>query len=375
MTEVPLSERVRTLKRVLEGEGYASDDITVRRFASHHRDLRSMLAAAEQSYMQLGDLRPPAATRGGPRLLRDIIRDPEYSTEIPWDLEPFTARGCLTLVAGPAKLAGKSTLLRHYAASKSRGIPFLDQDLAAGGVLWVGPDEPIYHTARQFAEGPGLPDGIMLWESSPGRSLSIEEIVGEVERSGVELVILDTLPKVAGIRNENDNGEWNRWADTAMPLIRNSGAAFVAVHHHRKSGGSGGDAFRGGSAIFAFVDVGVSLTPGSTERRRMLTIEGSRFSLPESRTIELKADGYADLGDVERNESGATKAASYDRVRAALGKDALSAAEIAQRVREDGEPIGDTTVYRRLKELVDDQEAVREGSGNKGDPHRWRCAN
>jgi hypothetical protein len=48
-------------------------------------------------------------------LVGEIIAEPEYAAEVPWDLRPFTAPGRLTLLSARPKL-GKSTYAAHYVA-------------------------------------------------------------------------------------------------------------------------------------------------------------------------------------------------------------------------------------------------------------------
>lgn len=57
---------------------------------------------------------------GGARSLRDLVQDPEVMAPVPWDLEPYTAPGRLTLLSAPPK-AGKTTLTAHYAGRRRQG--------------------------------------------------------------------------------------------------------------------------------------------------------------------------------------------------------------------------------------------------------------
>src|SRR5207244_13127827 len=94
---------------------------------------------------------PGVRNGGGARSLRELSQDRELRAPPPWDLEPYTVRGRLTLLSAPPK-AGKTTLTAHYAAAKSLGRDFLDQCIRQGRVLWVGPDEHIGDQVRRFME-------------------------------------------------------------------------------------------------------------------------------------------------------------------------------------------------------------------------------
>src|SRR2546426_8646346 len=71
---------------------------------------------------------PDKRIGGGARSLRELLADPELAKPPAWDLRPYTMAGRLTLLVSPPKL-GKTTFAAHYAAAKTAGKPFLDQQL------------------------------------------------------------------------------------------------------------------------------------------------------------------------------------------------------------------------------------------------------
>jgi len=305
---------------------------------------------------------PAKRIGGGARSLRELSEDAELMAPPPWDLQPYTVRGRLTLLSAPPK-AGKTTLLAHYAAAKSLGRDFLGQSVQPGRVLWVGPDEHIGDQVRRFIELGADVDKIFVWD---GPGFDIRRIAEEAERIGADLVVLDTLPRIAQISDENDNAAWTEWSARALPLIRASGAAWVALHHHRKSGGKGGEAIRGGSAIFGLVDIAVSLEPvDGQETQRRLTIQGTRYQNAPDLLIELQDSEYVAMG--EPGVGKFLQDAQLRRVNSVLLESPTGlVAEIAERA---GFP--PTTVRRRLDQLVALGRARREGAGGQVDPYRY----
>ena len=157
------------------------------------------------------------------------------------------------------------------------------------------------------------------------------------------------------------------------PLVQaaGDGLSVLVVAHHRKSGGSHGDAVKGSNALIGGVDVVVELdrapsdvqTTGSTRVLRSL----SRFAgTPEELTAELGEDGYeahgGDLGALRLE-------VEMESVRDALAvtDEPSTISDVASRV----EGLSEQTTRRRLEELHDRAEVERHGAGKKGDPYRF----
>ena len=378
MDQIPVDERERVLRRVLEAEGIEAEDEDVRLFAEHYSAPRDLLREAQNSVRTHGKLHLTSTTDDGKRpagayLLRELA-DQDSEVSIPWDLRPYTAEGHFTLLAGPPKLAGKSTLARHYSVAKATGSSFLGHELPPGKVLWVGPDEHEGHTTREFQNLDAPDTDIYVWY---GPAPGIEAVVEEARNRDVGLVVLDTLPRVAGIQNENRNAAWTRWSDRALPLIRQTDAAWLAIHHHRKSGGEGGRAIRGASAIFGFVDVALSLTAvENMANQRALDIVGSRLGYEneeEERRIELTDEGYrvVETSSVAATEEDPVKEVLLEKVLSE--EQGLTADEVVEQAKEAGVELGRTAIESRLEELhEEDGEVERTGEGVKGDPYRWK---
>ena len=301
-------------------------------------------------------------TGGAVRSLRELATDPSLTAPPAWDWHPYTAEGRLTLLSAPPK-SGKTTLAAHYAAAKSLGRPFLGQELQQGLVLWVGPDEHLGDQVRRFTQLGAAADNIGLWA---GPVYSIQWIAEVTKRIGASLVVLDTLPRIARIQDENDNAAWTMWSSIALQLVRDSDAVWFALHHHRKGGGSGGEAIRGGSAILGFVYTAVSLAPVSGQvTRRLLSSDGTRYESAPELLVELREDSYVALG--EPGSAPPTEGAERLRVRKALRESTTGV--VRDIVERSGLP--ESTVRRWLDEFTKRGEVRREGRGGQRDPYRY----
>lgn len=289
-----------------------------------------------------------------------------------YDLRPYTARERFTLLSAPPK-RGKSTFASLYARAKATGDTFLGQSLEPGTVLYVAPDENWRDVVRRFRSFGTPGERVHVWR---GRDLSIARIAHRAEEIGAELVVLDTLLRVAGISDENDNAEWDRWFGEARDHIHDSGAVWLAVHHDRKSGGKDGEGIRGASSIFGSVDVAISLqSTEEADRRRTLKVEGTRLDNAAPLVIELNASEarYEAVG--EANVVSILEDSSLERLREVLTTEPATVSSIYEKLRKaypeaEGD-VAESTVRSRLEKLEGAGIARRSGEGGRRDPYRY----
>ncbi len=289
-----------------------------------------------------------------------------------YDLRPYTARGRFTLLSASPK-RGKSTFASLYARAKATGGSFLGQSLDPGTVLYVAPDENWRDVVRRFRSF-GVPgESVHIWR---GRDLSINRIAHRAEEIGAELVVLDTLLRVAGISDENDNAEWDRWFGEARDQIHDSGAVWLAVHHDRKSGGKDGEGIRGASAIFGSVDVAISLqSTEEADHRRTLKVEGTRLNHAAPLVIELNASEarYEAVGEVD--VVSILEDSSLERLLEVLTPKPATVSSIYEMLRsrypEAEDDVAESTVRSRLGKLTSAGLVRRSGEGGKRDPYRY----
>ena len=363
----PADELARVLTKVASEMGIVVEPAASDAYGHAYDDLVQMLGAAELEYRTSGELTGPVRLRGQTRELSEFDGTATREEALAWDLPLWTAAGRATLLSAPPKL-GKSTFAAHYAKAKAAGASFLGHSLTQGPVLWVGPDEAS-GDVRARLQSLGADADIHIWT---GPTPSIEDIALNARRLGAGLVVVDTLPRIAGVADENDNAGWIRWSERALPLIRRSGAAWLFIHHQRKGGGGRGEAIRGASAIFGWVDIAFSLGPvGRHRNRRRLTIDGTRYERPEDLVIELR-DGEYRISSRHfafvRDDSLPNRAASVLEI---LTSESATLTAIQTRLTATQQEIPESTLYAYLSELVEQGLAIRTGGG-KGDPATWR---
>lgn len=93
MSEIPLKQRAKTLRKVLEAEGIQADPQTIISYAERYTDLRRLLTQAQKSYLSNGELRPATDTAitpkeifeaikaGNERRLKEIVKSPDFDPQ------------------------------------------------------------------------------------------------------------------------------------------------------------------------------------------------------------------------------------------------------------------------------------------------------
>jgi len=343
----------------------------VRDYAGPGADDLLLDAIGDVSATEISARPSPAGSRAPSSPLSELYEGLE-GTALEYDLRPYTARGRFTLLSAPPK-RGKSTFAALYAHTKAIGGAFVGQDLEPAPVLYVAPDENWRDVVRRFRSFGTPGDRVHVWRDRQYRPARIAERAREI---GAELVVLDTLLRVAGIGDENDNAEWDRWFGDAREHAHDSGAVWFAVHHDRKSGGKDGEGIRGASAIFGSVDVAISLqATEESPHRRVLRVEGSRLDGAEPLVVELndRQPAYEAVG--EHRVVSILEDAALERLRDVLSDVPRPVSDIDAALRdrypeEEGDVAG-ATVRKRLERLRSAGLADRDGDGGRRDPYRY----
>ncbi len=293
--------------------------------------------------------------------LGELYDHPDLTKEMPWDFRPFAAAGHISLLSTAPKV-GKSTFMGLYAHAKATGGEFLGQVLSRGKVLIVSPDESWTTIGRRHKQLGSPPDQVYLWfDLEP----TIEKIAAKAAQLGAELILVDTLSRIAPVFKENDNAAWTRWFTENDRHFRDSSSAWLFSHHDRKSGGSDGEAIRGASAILGCVDIAFSLQRlGHRQDQRVLRMEGTRFDQVEDLIIQIDGAAYRVIGD--RQTAAVLDNDEIMRVEEVLTNQPATVTEIGQALEStfrDQPRIPPSTLRRHLEELVAVGRAVPHGKG------------
>ena len=182
-----------------------------------------------------------------------------------WVVDGLLQRNGLSLLLSDPKV-GKSVLARTLAWAVALGERWLGRDVEKGRVLYLALEEMPADIRRHFLKM-NLPDDAdihMVFERHPKDPLKwFEQLVAEVQP---DLVVLDTLVQLVSFREINDYSKTSQDLRPLLDVTRRSNAHVLVLHHMRKRGGIYGHETLGSQAIYATVDMKLTLTREGQQR-------------------------------------------------------------------------------------------------------------
>jgi hypothetical protein len=307
------------------------------------------------------------------------ITDGGADTKVDWiwgeGERGFIARGEITDWYGLWK-AGKTTMIAALLTSLGMtlaGMPVADVPQLViteesprrwarrAKELGISP-ERVHRISRPFRRRPVWDE----WESF------VEHVASLIEQNHYGLIIVDALPNLWPVFNENDAGEVLR-ALQPLQTWAEAGAAVLLVRHPRKSDGTEATAGRGSGAIGGFVDIICEFRryrpENEKDKRRVLKV----YSREEPFELVVEWRGGAEYiaigtkAEVGRDER-------LQALLAALPKQppGSTTEEILEGWKSTEVPVPQPkTLQQWLREAVNKGAALRIGEGVKGDPYRY----
>ena len=225
--------------------------------------------------------------------LADLMKGP---TQIDWLIEPLIPPGAAGLIAGDGGV-GKTWLTLDLALATAMGKKWAGHFQCRQGAVLVVDEENSelllrarlekLITARAISDTGPIPlyfrvgTGINLSPEKNGNfSASFIELMAEVKRLGVILIVFDSLTRVHRA-NENQSNEMAGVFAHVRYLMDQTGAACIFNHHMRKAGGGktkSGERIRGSTDIRNFADF--TLLVDKSDNGIKITHDKSRWAEP-----------------------------------------------------------------------------------------------
>ena len=255
---------------------------------------------------------------------------------------PLAARGYLTVLAGRPGEA-KSWLMLALADAVDRGAEWVAGYLTGlrcrqGGALVVDAENGPRLMARRFTLMGMDANGVRVADATGIRFPDdIEELESLIELTGPDLVVLDSLRRLAPGAKENDSDEMAPLVGELARVARERDVAIVLIHHRSTKLHSSD--MRGSSAILDQADLGFVLERVERDpdkhRRRLRCIKDRIDPEPAAVWLRLtKLAGFVSIEGAEAFESGqATDVEQSDMVPAHE--------ELADRIRGLADQPGD----------------------------------
>lgn len=284
---------------------------------------------------------------------------------VDWLWERFIAKGAITLLTGLWK-AGKTTLISILLKQMSQGGDIAGK-IRPSQIIYVTEEGATTWRVRKDKydiSGSHLRLAIRPFSGKPSKAQwegLLNDLAKEIEKSQVDLVVIDPLSMFMPCDDENDSA---KMMSALAPLhkLTNAGAAVLIIHHPRKSGGMHGTASRGSGALPGFVDIILELeraTELGVDNRR--TLKGmSRFTDSFEVTLALENGTY-----VESSNRISSPHNPNILVLPETEEGALTAEQIAKITPGH---ISERQVRNIVKTCP---QVERIGTGGKGDPYRY----
>jgi hypothetical protein len=307
------------------------------------------------------------------------------SAEPDWIIPGYVGREMLTELDGKVKRAGKTTLTLDMVAAILDGREWLGKPITAAKVIYLseqqrGPFLAALKRAGLNQRGDELL--VLFLHDFAGMAWPrvVAAVAAKATEIGAGLVIVDTISKLARIKEENSAADWVA-ALEPLQRIAHDGLAVLLCRHSRKGEAETGEAGRGSSAASGDVDIILDLRrPNGNVPGTRRVIEGmGRYSedTPEKVVIDLTPDGYVLLGDDEAVALADAERILSDLLGGKFGqKESWSLDElIAESENVPGGPISRATAQRVLRHMRD-RGVIAEyvddgGKPRKGHPLRY----
>jgi len=312
------------LSELYDGTPRVTDVTHYARIVKEKADLRRVIHAAaaiqeqassaaddadviiERLVGMLSEIRSDRGSASGPRSYPPKELITTMNEAVDCIAHPFAFRGMVSLLDGPPKSAGKTTMLMTAADACIHERLFLNRATKRVPILFVTEENP--RTIAMALNRAGLGDLTEWLHIVPATEFAgmpwpalAQWIERECIRLGIGWLIIDTFFAVAGLSGEQENQAGT--VDEAVGLVRRiAGRLDIPItltRHERKSGGDVGVSGRGSSALTGAVDIVMLLkrVNGGFDEARQLEIAGrveqARFEI-ELRDCQYRIVGGGD---------------------------------------------------------------------------------
>lgn len=323
-------------------------------------------ASSQQPAADDGDKHKPLTGIGAAAFAANIPQ-PDYL------LDGIIAKGYVYSITGQTG-AGKTAIAIALAGAMAAGREFAGRETRRCSVLYVASENPDDVRARLLAWAQAetvdlgdIDDWLFFIDESFLLADRIVELIAEIERLGVECVILDTDQAIAGSEDENSNSERIAHAKRVRQLSRAiTRPGIIDLCHPPQAAGRIALRPRGGGAFLAEIDGNIGLwrddTTDVVELFRTLKFRGPEF---EPLQFDLQTVAVRSLTDAKGRPitsvvavpiTAADDIAKFDagqeRTLAVL-RDLSMVPSCSQRQRADRLGMPRATVQRIIAELAD----------------------
>jgi hypothetical protein len=290
-----------------------------------------------------------------------------------WIVQDILPAGGTSLLVGKPK-EGKSTLARMLACDVVAGCPFLGRyPTTKGAVLYWAFEESEHHVREQFlrlmasASGGAAIDPELIDFAPGGREPTAMQFAQTLERKQYALAIVDPLIRLVTLSDINAYSSVYAELSKLVDLARRTKTHVMLVHHAGKGKRSGADVILGSQALFGAVDAALLLARGRGGRGVIKSHQRYGNDLAPVQLLFDPASGRFQIVSPQNDDQ--SNEQFEHRILEVLAGEVLTEAEIRKGVGGN-----QSLTAKALRKLVKEGRVLRDCSGRRQDPYRYRAA-
>jgi putative DNA primase/helicase len=295
--------------------------------------------------------------------LSDLLARPDVPIE--YVVENLLVAGTVSCVVAKPKV-GKSTFARNLCLRVSRGEEFLGLKTSQGECIYLALEEREEDIKNDFrAMGANGSEPILV-HAAAAPAEGIAKLCDLVRERRPVLVVIDPLFRMARIRDEKAYAEVYTALGPLIDVAREASTHVMLTHHAGKAAKADAiDAPLGSTAIGGAVCTLVHLKR-TDSIRSIQTVQRIAQDLPET-VLEFESETHTLALGVAKIEAVVQTVATEIEEYLKVADGAKIEPEIVDAVE------GKTGIKRKaLRQLVEIGRVLREGSGRRGDPFKYR---
>jgi hypothetical protein len=287
----------------------------------------------------------------------------EPVTETPWIWDGILPEGGMSLLAAKPKV-GKTTLAIGLSVAIARGEAFLGRGTKQVPVVYLALEEKKSEIQKRLSSM-GVRDEPLIFHFGLAPSKGTNEVDALVAETGAGLLVVDTLQKLARVKDLNKYGDVTIALEPLLAVARNRNCHIILLHHAGKANDrTDGDEILGSTALLGAVDTGILLKKRQ-HGRTFSTIQRYGEDIPE--TVFMLGEDFSITGGGTLKE--AQKAETWEKIRSLLkSQPGLAEKDILEHINGSRVDVSSALRWALNQEpsLVE-----RRGDGKKGNPFRY----
>ena len=362
-----LHGKVKELKIVeLPGLSEAEDVIDWAKIPGNTKEKLVELVKSTPQWTPKEDVKHNSTTFNSTMVLTrldSLFQEPEEA--VTWLVYGLLPSGGFSLLAAKPKV-GKSTNARALALHTARGKPYLGRNVSQGAVIYLALEEKRSEVKKHFRAMGASGDEEIYTYTGGAPVDAIKQITAVVESLKPVLLIIDPLFRLVKLKDGNDYIQVTNALEPLLRLARDTGTHVLCVHHSPKGERNPEDCVLGSQAIFGSVDT-LLIMKRYENYRTLQTIQRYGDDMEEVILNYDKQTGCVTIGNTrQEQDTNCMEELIIDFL--LKQKEPVIEKVIADEVE------GKNALKRKaLRELVKQNEIVRSGKGEKGDPYRYSC--